>query len=377
MLAGSYVALLMLYRYGWRRLRVWEIPDGYQPAQRLTVLIPARNEAHNIGPCLESIVLGSYPANHLKIIVINDHSSDSTTIVVNDFQHNLHTLPEPPAVQLLHLPPGLEGKKQALAYAVARVDTDIVVTTDADCRVGADWLKNMAAAFERYPEAQWIGAPVLFENGRGLPGRFQALDFIGLMGITGAGIRLGFQRMGNGANMAYRKSAFDIAGGYADNDGIASGDDMFLIQKIARHFPGGIFFLKSREAAVWTSPEPDWPAFWRQRLRWGRKNAALPEWPVRLALLTVWLFCWCLLCVTGYAALGTAGWTIPGLALLLWGMKALADYLLLRELCRFFSREVLLRWFWPSFFLHTFYIAVVGLAGLWPGKHRWKGRITR
>lgn len=377
LLAGIYAALLMLYRYGWRRLPAWDIPRDYQPARRVTVLIPARNEALNIRHCLQSVVSGSYPANCLKIIVINDHSSDNTTNVVIDFQHELDALPEAPRLQLLHLPPGLEGKKQALAYAVAVVDTELVVTTDADCRVGADWLKHMTAAFERYPAAQWIGAPVLFENGRGWSGRFQALDFIGLMGITGAGIRLGFQRMGNGANMAYRKSAFDAVGGYADNAGIASGDDMFLIQKIARQFPGGVFFLKSRDAAVWTAPERDWAAFWRQRLRWGRKNAALPEWPVRLALLAVWLFCWNLLGLAIYGAFGSVDWRIPGLTGLLWGIKALADYLLLREVCRFFGREALLRWFWPSFLLHTCYIAVVGLAGLWPGKYKWKGRVTR
>jgi len=55
-------------------------------------------------------------------------------------------------------------------------------------------------------------------------------------------------------------------------------------------------------------------------------------------------------------------------------VKAFFDYIFLREMCRFFKREDLLRWFVPSFFLHTLYVPLVGTASLFLRKYEWKGR---
>ena len=81
-------------------------------------------------------------------------------------------------------------------------------------------------------------------------------------------------------------------GGYTGNAHLASGHDMFLVQKVAKRWPGSVSFLKSHEATVLTEAAPDWKAFWQQRLRWGTKNTAIQNWPLRLSLLTVFLFCW-------------------------------------------------------------------------------------
>jgi cellulose synthase/poly-beta-1,6-N-acetylglucosamine synthase-like glycosyltransferase len=100
--------------------------------------------------------------------------------------------------------------------------------------------------------------------------------------------------MANGANLAYRKQAFETVSGFAGNAHLASGDDMFLVQKVeARRWPGSVVISqKPCEATVQTKAAPDLRAFWHQRLRWGTKNAAIPSWPLRLSLLTVFLFCW-------------------------------------------------------------------------------------
>jgi hypothetical protein len=58
-------------------------------------------------------------------------------------------------------------------------------------------------------------------------------------------------------------------------------------------------------------------------------------------------------------------------------VKALFDYIFLAEMCRFFNRWDLLRWFWPSFFLHTAYIPALGLASLFLKQYVWKGRNAR
>jgi len=383
LLAVFYAALMEAYLRGWRALPEYEMPEEWVPTAMVSVLVPARNEASHIEACLRSILSCSYPAHLLEIIVIDDYSEDNTRQVV------LEMASEVPAIRLLRLSDFnvpdtiLSHKKKAIEIGVAHARGAIIVTTDADCVAPVDWLRWMVGGILASParrDVQLLAAPVAFHREQNLLQRFQSLDFLGLMGITGAGIQLGWQRMGNGANLAYRKSVFEEAGGFKGNENVASGDDMFLIQKVAARYPGGVAFLKNPAAIVLTEAKPDWLSFWQQRLRWGSKNAALPEWPVRLALLTVFLFCWSIVLTVGWLLWSllvpcTNGVrTISALLLVQLLVKSTADYRFLREMCMWFARRDLLRWFWPSFLLHTAYIVVVGTASLFFKNYVWKGR---
>lgn len=384
LLTGFYAALMAVYLRGWRALPECRMREGWEPASMVTVLIPARNEADNISTCLHAILSGSYPAHLLEVIVIDDHSEDHTAQIVLEIAQTT------PIVRLLRLsdftaPEAVfSHKKKAIETGVAHARGAIIVTTDADCVAPRDWLRWVVYGFNGPPGPSGVGvltAPVAFDRERNLLQRFQSLDFMGLMGITGAGIQLGWQRMGNGANLAYRKSVFEEVGGFEGNENMASGDDMFLIQKVAARYPEGIAFLKNPLATVLTEAKPDWPSFWQQRLRWGSKNAALSEWPVRLALLTVFLFCWSIVLNAVWLLWvclmpGTNDAWIITCSLLLFQLlvKSSADRRFLGEMCVWFGRQDLLRWFWPSFFLHIGYIALVGMASLFFKNYTWKGR---
>ena len=398
-LAFLYAALMLTYWRAWRALPEQKISADWQPTERLTVIIPARNEASNIGACLRSILTGSYPANLLEIIVVDDFSEDDTVDKVQRVQAEILAEQSPVSLRLLCLAdvesvahlggvPHLDTpafatfspKKNAITLAVAQARSEIIVTTDADCIVPPDWLRCIAAAMGE-PGRVLLTGPVAIHREQGLLQHFQALDVAGMMGITGAGLHLGWQRMGNGANLAYQKSVFEEVGGYAGNEQVASGDDMFLMQKVAARYPEGVFFLKNPAATVLTEAQPTWAVLWQQRLRWGSKNAALPEWPVRLALLTVFLFCWCILLNAGmlmWRLLEAPSEAVQLAALLLFSLsvKAAFDFLLLREMCRWLGRREWLRWFWPSFFLHIAYVAGVGAASVFFKKYEWKGRVN-
>lgn len=376
LLSLGYAALINAYLRGWRALPENRLTRDFSPKSRITVLIPARNEADHIASCVQSILAGSYPSALLEVLVLDDFSADETAQIVGD------KLQVARVIRLAdHLP--LEArltpnKKKAIELGVAQAKGEIIVCTDSDCLAPKDWLIQLAAAFEN-PQTQMVCAPVVFHREQNLLQRFQSLDFLGLMGITGAGIQLGWHQMANGANLAYRKQAFETVGGYAGNEHLASGDDLFLAQKFSRRWPGSVVFLKNYSAAVQTEAMPDLRSFWQQRLRWGTKNAALPDWPLRLSLLMVFLFCWS---IWGNVCLSIAdaergSITAYGYLLIFQiAVKAISDYLFLSEMGRFFHRKDLLRWFWPSFFLHTVYIAIIGLASLVFKKYTWKGRLA-
>lgn len=390
----TYAAIMALYGYGWRQLPAWEITAGFVPRTKVSVVIPARNEAHRIGACLQSVLAVRYPSHLLEVLVVDDFSEDRTAEAAQAAAEVFFDAPRrhggtegiegalemsqaKPALKircLAEIPPPenmpVHGKKRAIQTAVAEARGELIVTTDADCEVPPDWLLLLASAYEKHqPKA--IAAPVMIRGERNLLQVFQALDVAGTMGLTGAGIRLGWQHLGNGANLAYPKATFEAVGGFAGNAHQPSGDDVFLLQKIARRWPGEIFFLKNAAAAVQTPPAPDGKAFFQQRLRWGAKNAALPETPVRLVLAAVFLFC-CSILLNAMLSVFYAAFGYVLAAQIL--VKAACDYALLREMCRFFDRRRWLRRFWPAFALHTVYIVLMGMASLFWQQFEWKGR---
>ena len=380
-LALAYAALLFIYQCSWRSLPNPSLPKDYKPQTTITVLIPARNEAENIGSCLRSVLEGNYPHNLLEIIVLDDFSEDRTAELVIKLPESFKLSGS--SIAYIHLADHLlpksqftPNKKKAIEIGVFHAKGEIIVTTDADCLAQKDWLLFIAAAFEN-PQTQMICGPVAFHQEKSLLQRFQSLDFLGLMGITGAGVQLGWHHMANGANLAFRKQVFETVNGYAGNAHLASGDDMFLVQKVAKRWPDSVSFLKNCNATVLTQASLDWRTFWHQRLRWGTKNAAIPSWPLRLSLLTVFLFCWSIW-VNLALAIAYAGMDIPAnffcIFLFQIIVKAVFDYFFLSEMCRFFKRKDLLRWFWPSFFMHTAYIVLIGTVSVFYKKYEWKGR---
>ncbi|MBK8555410.1 MAG: glycosyltransferase [Lewinellaceae bacterium] len=373
-LALAYALLMLLYRFGWSRQAVFTRPVGFQPRTRISVLIPARNEALNIGECLQSVLQNHYPDTLLEIIVIDDHSTDQTADVV--YQFAARTRQPLRLLSLAALLPGTSEtvayKKKAITLAVEHARGELIVCTDADCVVPPDWLWLFAAAYEKDQPAAIAGPVLIHREKTGLQ-FFQSLDTAGMMLITGAGIQLGWQHMGNGANLAYPKKVFLDVQGFQGNEDRASGDDMFLLHKIARQYPGKIRFLKHPEAAVQTLAPSRWIDFYRQRLRWGSKTTALPEWPTKVALAIVFGLCCCIL-LSMIGSVLFFGWKQLALCIGLLGIKAISDYYLLRTACRFFKRDALMTHFRTSFIMHTLYIPIVGLIGLFVKKYTWKGR---
>ncbi len=373
-LATYYVLLMERYHHHWQSLPAWEIPPNYQAQTFISIIIPARNEAANIEECLQSVLSQNFPADRYEILLIDDHSTDQTPELVEALaqQH--------PQLRLLRLrdlqldAQELAFKKKAIEWGISQAKGELLLTTDADCRVPPDWLRLMASYYEDQAPV-FIAAPVNFDREQSAFERFQSLDFIGMMGITGAGIHGAFQHMCNGANLAYTKTAFHAVNGFQGIDQKASGDDMLLLQKLAHRFPGQIAFLKNPAATVRTPAMPTIRQFLNQRLRWASKSRDYPEWQVTLRLALVFFFCWSIILNAVFAFYwGWPGWCLLVLLLIL---KNVADYRFLRTMSQYFQRRDLLPSFASSAWYHLWYIAVVGLLANVKRRYEWKGREVR
>lgn len=369
----AYAAIVQRCLVTWNAMAEWEPQEGFQPQTFVTVLVPARNEASNIGPLLDSLSRQSYPHHQFEVIVIDDHSTDNTPELVE-----AHPMPNLRLLRLAeHLAPGervLSYKKKALEVGVQNARGAIILTTDADCEAPPQWVATHSA-FQESTGAWLTAAPVLFHREQGLLQGFQSLDLLGMMAVTGAGIHGRFLFLANGANLAFTRAVFHAVGGYAGNEQHASGDDVFLIQKVAARSPEKVAFLKSREATVHSLPVSGLKRFVGQRLRWGTKNKSYEDWRIPVVLGVVFLLSWLILAT--FLAFPIYGVFGLGLVLALFLGKGLVDYIFLSAAASFFGRPGLLRRFWLMEGLHILYVAVIGLLSLVVRRYEWKGRRVR
>jgi len=75
----GYAAILLLYRKWFLQLTPFVKPAAIKSATTFTIIIPARNEGLYIGDCLHSIIQQNYPPHLFEVIVIDDHSTDTTS----------------------------------------------------------------------------------------------------------------------------------------------------------------------------------------------------------------------------------------------------------------------------------------------------------
>ena len=335
------------------------------------MLIPARNEEKNIAACLDSLSRQSYSKGLYEVIVIDDHSTDGTwDLLKNLYFPDMTTM----NLQLADPAPGTikAHKKFAIETGVGLATGELIVTTDADCEFHPDWLTTIATFYET-TGAKFIAAPVRIGGETGSSSFlsiFQTLDFITLQGITGAAVYKKFHSMCNGANLAYQRTAFLEVDGFRDIDDIPSGDDMFLMHKIYKKYPGQVFFLKSRQAIVSTRPETNWKGFVHQRVRWASKADRYDDKRIFRVLLLVYGIN--LLFLILLAAAFRNSWYLWVLLALLVA-KTLVEIPFVGSVSRFFGQQRLMVYFPLLQPFHIFYTIVIGWLGKF-GSYQWKER---
>lgn len=363
-----YAGLITFYLHWWKKIPSVNLEEaiGSHPALPVTVIIPARNEEKNIGACLQSLLKQTYPAGLLQIIVVNDHSTDTTKEVVLGFGAE--------NILLINLADYVDDpinsyKKKAIEVAISKATGELIITTDADCTVQPNWVR-IITNFHLQNKAAFIAAPVRIETNGSLLSIFQSLDFLTLQGITGASVFKRFHSMCNGANLAYEKKVFYEVGGFKGIDRIASGDDMLLMHKIFMKYPERVFFLKSPEAIVTTLPALTWKAFFHQRIRWASKADKYDDKRIFLVLLLVYVMNISILIIL-LAGFIQPVWFIYGLLLV--AGKFACEEPFVRNVADFFQLNRLLIYFPLMQPLHIIYTVIAGFLGKF-GTYEWKGR---
>jgi biofilm PGA synthesis N-glycosyltransferase PgaC len=354
-----YARLMFWYWLSWKKL------ETFQPTMagttKISVVIAARNEEENIGALLTSLQQQTYPRELFEIIIVDDDSTDATAEKVKLF----------PGIRLLQSAGSNNRafKKQAISTGIGEATGELIVTTDADCILPPRWLETISAFYKEKKLAA-IAGPVLIETNGGLLEDFQCMDFLTLQGVTGASMQNGSMTMANGANLAYRKEAFEQVGGFAGIDQIASGDDMLLLYKISKAFPGQVGYLLAPDAIVSTAAMPTLKQFFQQRLRWAGKSLHYDDKRIFPILVLVYLL------NLGVLSLLIAGffdhryWIFFAAA---WIMKTIVELPFYLSVASFFNKLRTVPLFFFMQPIHILYTVIVGAASQF-GSYEWKGR---
>ena len=369
-LGGGYAVLIAYYEKLFIRLKHFA-PQQLMSQTRFTVIIPARNEEDNIEKCIQSIIGNDYPRELFEIIVADDFSTDATADIVKHLQQQYGNIK---LVQLEHYVTSKLNsyKKKAIELCIEQAAHEWILTTDADCEVPEQWLAYYNAYIQQ-SNPVFVAAPVMFTNSGSFISIFQSLDFISLQGITAASVSAGFHSMCNGANIAYNKEAFKAVNGFKGVDNIASGDDMLLMHKIYKQYPGRVGYLFAPQAIVHTAPMPDLKSFINQRIRWASKATSYQDKRIFWVLLLVYLF-------NAYLFIMPFTAIIYPPMLILWVLlliaKTLVEIDFMKPVATFYSNKNLLWWFGIMQPFHITYTVISGWLGKF-GKYEWKNRVVK
>jgi len=362
-----YVVLVLYMLRGWFQIPYFN-SEQETVSTPVSVLIAARNEEENIARTLDCIVQQDFPKELLQIIVVDDHSTDKTATIVASYASR--------GVTLLSLNEGDKlnsYKKLAISRAIAQASGEIIITTDADCRMGRGWLRTIVRCFEE-TRAYMVSSPVAYDEEKSCFEQLQTLEFLYLIGLGAAGIGNKNPTTCNGANLAYRRDLFYEMGGFNGIDNLASGDDELFLHKVAEKYAAKIRFCKSKEAIVYTDAKATLSAFISQRRRWASKSTKYRDKRVVCLGVSIWLFNLSL--IAGLLQFVVDLPNIHVLFLLAFGMKVLVELVFIYPLCSLVNRHFLLVYLFPLSFIHAVYLVYIGVAGN-VGKYDWKGRKVR
>lgn len=321
---------------------------------KVSVLIAARNEEKNIEKLLESLKKQSFPKELFEVIIVNDHSTDNTDEIINDFINKNKELD----VKLLKAEK--TGKKHAISQALHSAINELIIVTDADCVLNDLWIESIVGFYQE-EKCKMILAPVLLSPAENLFEKMQVLEHLSLIGSTAGSASIGFPVMCNGANMAYeRKAALEVEKFRKDFD-IPSGDDMFLLEQFVKCYGhNNVKFLLSKSAVVKTKTCKTIKDFFRQRRRWVSKTKSYTSWKVIVTALIVLFFNLSIISLLVSAFFVPALWSIYILLTLL---KFFIDFPLLKNITNFMNQNSLLKWVLPLEIIYPFYVVFTALSG--------------
>jgi glycosyltransferase involved in cell wall biosynthesis len=282
-----------------------------QGAPRLTVVVPARDEAENISATLDALLQGDYPG--LRILVVDDRSTDGTAAIVDAYVAEVGER-KPGRLDAIHiadLPEGWLGKTFALMVGTENSESDYLLFTDADVLFSPSILRRALVCAQDSEADHLVVVPTMQVRSRGegiVLGFFQILGLWVTRPWKIEDPKARRDVAGVGAFNLVRRDALNEIGGWLPQR-LAVLDDITLGRRMrAAGMRQRIAFAPGLVLVHWAKGA-------RGVLRGMTKNffSAFNFQPLLVLLACLWIAVFCLLPLAGLAWLPTL---LPALIIL-------------------------------------------------------------
>jgi len=361
----TYLSIIICLIWGVSSLETHNI-DKTNSKVAFSILIPFRNEEKHLFRLLDSISKIEYSKELFEVILINDASSDNS---LNEISRFTDANSKFDLIVIDNQRQSKSPKKDAINTAIAVAKHDWIITTDADCTVPKTWLLAFNSFIAKETPV-FIAAAVVYRKQKGFLHEFQQMDWNSLTAMTMGSFGNHSPMLCSGANLCYSKQKFLEIEGFKGNDHIASGDDVFLVNKMQKHFKSQTVFMNATEAIVTTSGVSTWRELINQRVRWASKTGNVPNRKFQVIGLGVFAMN---LAIVILVVLSIFNSKTLLFLINAFFIKLLVDSVLLYKTTKNLNDNMNFSfWFWSSLFYPFFSIWVV-FASLFT-KYEWKGR---
>ena len=351
---GIYLVFIIFIISGLFRHSVLDISSS-QELPKVSVIIAARNEEEHLPYLIQDIVNQEYPIDKIETIIVDDRSTDLTSDIIKEASEAYSFIKH---ITIHESNPHMTPKKHAITVGIEASEGEVIVATDADCRVGKLWVSSMVYNVIK-KDSIAIGYSSI--SGSSFFEQYQMIDFLGILSANAGAAGWGQFWSGSGQNLAYYKKDFNLIDGFTPVKEKLSGDDMYLVQSISKHKNG--FINIDPNSFVTTAPMHSAKEFLNQRSRWSSNsrenitgNKLFFSFLVSSFLFNVFLV---------FSALFGSPW------LLFFFIKSTLDGLVLFLGAKLFNTKINLIPFIYWSFIQPIYIPIVAVLGLF-NRYSWK-----
>jgi cellulose synthase/poly-beta-1,6-N-acetylglucosamine synthase-like glycosyltransferase len=218
----------------------------------VTIIVPCFNEEKTAGKTIESLLALEYPADKLRIMAINDGSTDGTAEALKKYTDH-------PQVKIIHKENG--GKHTVLNMGIAQATTEFVGCLDADSYAKPDALIRIIRQFEN-PSVMAVIPSLHIYKAETLVQRMQKTEYLVGVFLRSVLAELNALYVTPGPLSIFRKSVFDKIGLYRKAH---NSEDMDIAMRMQ---VDGLKITSAHDAVVYTSSPRTPRALYKQRVRW-------------------------------------------------------------------------------------------------------------
>lgn len=225
----------------------------------LTIAIPAYNEENNLEKTINSISKADYPKDKIKMIIVNDGSTDNTEEVALNIIKKYKNLD----IRLINKKNG--GKASAINVALEKASTELFAVLDADSRIEKSSIKILVGNFED-PKTGAAISRIKIDSPKKMIEKIQRFEYIMSALLRKIMSTIGTLSMTPGVLSIYKTDLLKKVGGFTKEKENLT-EDLEIAMRLK--YKGYEIIMDHNSIAYTTAPDT-LTKLWRQRIRWSR-----------------------------------------------------------------------------------------------------------